>query len=115
MDDAEVSLEGYDKLSSNIPSIGFLSQKKRAIAYLKVTKLAQQMIDAGDISEDNALFLLSMLVRKDKSFQKAAMTASLRLADIDRKIISSVGFTYANNMRCNLQMHPVDNNSTLQP
>ena len=114
MDEADISLKSYDKLSSNVPSIGFLSQKKRAVAFLKVTQLAQQMIDAEEISEDNALFLLSTLVRKNKSFQKAAMATALRLADINRNLITLVGFKYANNMRCNLQMHPVDD-TTFQP
>jgi hypothetical protein len=115
MDEADISIESYEKLSSNIPPIGFLSRKKRAIAYIKVTKLAQQMIDAEEISDENALYLLSILVRKNKPFQKAAMVIALHLADIDKKLIPSIGFKYANNMRCNLQMHPIDNETAIQP
>lgn len=108
MDEADKSLEAYEMLCNNMPSIGFLSRKKRAIAYLKVTKLAQQFIDDKELSEENMLFLLSTMVRKNKSFQKAAMTAALNLASIDRKLIPPVGFKYANNMRCNLQLTPLD-------
>jgi len=112
MDDADKSLEAYDRLYKIMPSIGFLSRKKRVRAFLKVTKQAQQMIDEQMLSEDNALYLLSVLVRKSASFQKAAMMVALNLAQIDRKAISLVGFNYANNMRCNMQMMPVDDIST---
>lgn len=108
MDEANISLEAYDKLNNSVPSIGFLSQKKRAIAYIKVTKIAQKMIDDKEVSEDNMLFLLSILVKKNAIFQKAAMMAALKLEKIDRKLISLVGFKHANNMRCNIQMQPID-------
>ena len=108
MDEADKSLEAYDKLNNSVPSIGFLSRKKRAIAYIKVTKIAQQLIDDKELSEENVLYLLSTLVRKNASFQKAAMMVALNLANIDRKLIQPVGFKYANDMRCNLQITPVD-------
>ncbi|MFW5443211.1 MAG: hypothetical protein ACKE51_02750 [Methylococcaceae bacterium] len=108
MDEAEVSIEAYEHLRKSIPSIGFLSQKKRVIAFLRVTKLAQKMIDEQKLSEDNALYLLSTLARKSAPFHKAVMMAALHLANISSKQITSVGFTYANNMRCNMQMLPVD-------
>ncbi len=38
IDLADKSIEAYETLSQNIPSIGFLSRKKRII----VTKMAQQ-------------------------------------------------------------------------
>ncbi len=108
MDEADKSVEAYEILSNSIPSIGFLSRKKRAIAFIKVTKLAQKMIDDQELSEENTLYLLSTLVRKNSSFQKASMTAALNLANIDRKLIPTIGFKYANNMRCSMQMYPVD-------
>ncbi len=108
MDEADKSMKAYDKLYQNIPSIGFLNRKKRVAAFLKVTALAQQMIDDQEISEDHAIFLLSILVRKCATFQKAAMMAALNLASIDRSVIKPVGFKYANEMRCSLQMLPVD-------
>jgi hypothetical protein len=108
VDDSDKSLEAYDRLHSSIPSIGFLSRKKRAIAYIKVTKLAQQILDEEEFSEENLLFLLSVLAKKNASFQKASMMMALNLSTINRKLIPLIGFKYANNMRCNLQMLPVD-------
>lgn len=114
MDDADKSFKAYDKLNNSIPSIGFLSRKKRIIAYIKVTKTAQLMVDNKEISEENAVFLLSILVRKVPSFQKAAMMVALNLPTMDKKILQSVGFRYANEMRCNLKMMPVDSDSSMR-
>ncbi len=108
IDSADKSIEIYDTLYQSIPSIGFLSRKKRIIAYLKVTKITQQLIDKQDISEENALYLLSVLSRKSSTFNKAAMMTALNLATINRKQIQAVGFKHANEMRCSLQMLPVD-------
>ncbi len=108
MDEAEKSLEFYEELCSNMPSIGFLSRKKRVLAYLYVTKKVQEMIDNKEISEENALFLLSVLVRKHSPFQKATMMAALNLSSIDRKHIQDIGFKYANDFRCSLKMMPID-------
>jgi len=108
MDNAEQSMQAYETLTKTLPSIGFLSQKKRIIAFLKVTKKAQEMIDKQDISEDNALFLISVMTKKIADFQKSAMTTAMHLATVNRKIIPAVGFKYANQMRANLQMLPVD-------
>jgi hypothetical protein len=108
MDSAEKSLEAYDTLAQSVPSIGILSRKKRVIAYIKVTKMTQEMLEKQEISEENALYLLSVLARKKADFQKAAMMTALNLAKIDQKIIPDIGFTYANEMRCSLQMYPVD-------
>jgi len=108
MDEADKSLAAYDALKNSMPSIGYLSRKKRIIAFLKVSKKAQEMIDKQDISEDNALYLLSILTKKTADFQKSAMMAAMHLGTVDRKIIPAVGFRYANEMRANLQMLPVD-------
>jgi hypothetical protein len=108
MDEADKSIEAYDALYKSIPSIGFLNRKKRVVAYLKVTKLAQQLVDDQVISEDNAYYLLSILARKCSVFQKTAMMAALNLEKIDRKLIKPVGFKYANEMRSNLHMLPID-------
>lgn len=113
MDSADKSIEVYDTLYQSIPSIGFFSRKKRIIAYLKVTKIAQQMIDEKEISEENALYLLSILAQKSAVFQKAAMMTALNLATIDRKLIPAVSFKHANEMRCNLQMLPIDEDDVL--
>jgi len=108
MDEAEKSLKFYDNICNTMPSIGFISRKKRVYAYLDVTKKVQKLVDDQEISEDNALFLLSVLVRKHSPFQKATMMAALNLASIDRKLIKPIGFKYANDFRCSLKMMPVD-------
>lgn len=108
MDEADKSIEAYEKLLKSIPSIGILNRKKRVIAYLKVTKQAQKLVDDQIISEDNAYYLLSTLARKSTAFQKSAMMAALNLDNIDRKLIQFVGFKYANEMRSNLHMLPID-------
>lgn len=114
MDEAEKTLEAYDKLFNEMPSIGFINRKKRVMAFLKVTKYAQHLIDKEEISEENALYLLSIMVRKHAPFQKAAMMTALNLPNIDRKAIKSIGFKYANEMRCNMQMYPVDDSNLTQ-
>jgi len=108
MDEAEQSIQAYDKLYQSIPSIGFLSRKKRINAYLKVTDIIQHMIDEQEISEEHALFLLSILVRKSSPFQKATMMVALNLSNINKKHLQPIGFKYANEFRCSLQLLPVD-------
>jgi hypothetical protein len=102
------TLVAYDKLYSSIPSIGFLNRKKRIAAFLKITNMLQIMIDKDDISEDDGLYLLSVLVRKCSRFQKAAMMTALNLTTIERKYLSNIGFKYSNDFRCSLRMYPVD-------
>ncbi len=109
MDQADMSMAAYDELLQNMPSIGFLSRKKRLIAFAKVTKKAQLMLDDGQLSEENCLYLLSVLARKCGDFQKSAVMAALNLTAFNQGQISDIGFKYANDMRCNLQMIPVDN------
>ncbi len=108
MDEADKSLAAYETLKNSIPSIGVLSRKKRIIAFLKVTKKAQEMIEKQDLSEENALYLLSILTKKIADFQKATMMAAMHLTTVNRKIIPAIGFRYANEMRANLQLVPVD-------
>jgi len=114
MDEADKSLAAYDELTKTMPSIGFLNRKKRIIAFLKVTKKAQELIDKQEISEDNALFLLSILTKKTADFQKSAMMAAMHLATVNRDLVPDVGFRYANQMRANLQMLPVDDHNQLE-
>jgi hypothetical protein len=115
MDEADTSLKAYDTLYKSVPAIGFLNRKKRVRAYIEVTKIAQQMIDGEEISEDQALYLLSILVRKYSRFQKASMMTALNLSAIKRKKISSVGLKYANDFRCSMKMMPVDYDNSIQP
>ena len=108
MDEGDKSIAAYETLSSSMPSIGFLSRKKRVIAFIKVTNKTQKLIDDEELSIENALYLLSILAKKKADFQKSAMMTALNLTTIDRKLISGIGFKYANEMRANLQMLPVD-------
>jgi hypothetical protein len=100
--------EAYNKLFSSIPPIGFINRKKRIGAYLKITNMLQIMVDKEDVSEDDGLYLLSVLVRKCSRFQKAAMMTALNLTSIDRSLVSDIGFRYSNDFRCSLRMYPVD-------
>ncbi len=102
------ALEIYDKLYSSIPPIGFINRKKRIAAFLKITNMLQQMIDEEMVSEDDGLYLLSVMVRKCTRFQKAAMMTALNLETIDRKLVSTIGFKYSNDFRCSLRLYPVD-------
>lgn len=111
MDEADKSLEFYDKLYNSIPSIGFLSQKKRIAAYIKITDMTQKMVDDEQISEENALFLLSILVGKCSSFQKSTMMVALNLPKFNKKRLKPIGFKYANDFRCNLMLLPVEDDN----
>ncbi|MGR9099826.1 MAG: hypothetical protein ACU826_04590, partial [Gammaproteobacteria bacterium] len=62
---------------------------------------------AGQISEEEALFVLSLLMRKCKNFQKAGMMASLSLSTIGKGALKPVGLRYANEMRANMKLMPV--------
>lgn len=115
MDEADESTEAYDKLINNMPAIGIMSRKKRIRAYIKITNMTQEMVDNHLISEDNALFILSMLGRKCATFQKATMMMLLNLPNFDTKLLKPIGFRYANECRCNLQMYPVDDDKSIQP
>lgn len=111
MEEAEKSLQAYDTLLESVPSIGFLSRTKRIKAYLKVTETAQKLIDAEEINEEEALFMLSILSRKHGAFQKAVMMTALNLPKIDKKVLTPIGFRYVNEFRASLQMTPVEQDS----
>jgi hypothetical protein len=100
----EQAKKAFEKLVSCLPPIGFLSRKKRIFAYLVVTTNAQQMIDYDEINEAEALFVLSMLMRKNKNFQKAGMMAALNLSSLDESELKPIGFKYANEIRKNLKL-----------
>lgn len=94
----------YEKLRENMPSIGFLSHKKRIKAYIEVTNIADYMISSGEISEEDALFILSMLMRKFARFQKAASMTAMSLENIGRKVMSPIGVQFAVAARRNLNL-----------
>ncbi|KAF3980702.1 MAG: hypothetical protein HFP76_00710 [Methylococcales symbiont of Iophon sp. n. MRB-2018] len=110
------TLVAYDKLYSSIPPIGFINRKKRIAAFLKISNMLQIMVDKDEVSENDGLYLLSVLARKCSRFQKAAMMTALNLTTIDRSLVSDIGFKYSNDFRCSLRMYPVDDkkDSTLE-
>ncbi|MEE9398604.1 MAG: hypothetical protein V3V31_16520 [Methylococcales bacterium] len=112
--DTNKSSNTFKKLSNSIPSIGFLSRKKRVLAFIKVTAKAQEMIDAEEITEDEALMLLSLLVRKNKDFQKSGMMTALNLADISAGVMKPIGVKYANSLRAQLKMAPIEQKTALE-
>ena len=101
-------VEVYKKFHQSMPSIGFISRKKRIKAYIKVTNLAQKMINDEDINEDEAIFILSLMAKKSNDFRKAATMAALSLNTLPNNVLKAAGFRYANEMRCNLNLLPVD-------
>jgi len=94
----------YEKLRENMPSIGFLSHKKRIKAYIEVTNIAEYMINSDEVSEEDALFILSMLMRKFARFQKAASMTAMSLENIGRKVMSPIGVKFAVAARRNLNL-----------
>lgn len=96
--------EAYEKLLKNMPSIGFINRKKRIKAYIQLTKIADYMIKTNEISEDEALFILSLLMRKCSAFQKAAMMTALTLNSIGKDVISPIGVKFILDVRKNLSL-----------
>jgi hypothetical protein len=96
--------QAYEKLRSNMPNIGFLSRKKRIKAYIEVTNIAEYMINSGEISKEDALFIFSMLMRKFSRFQKAASMTAMNLDYIGRKVMSPTGVHFAVEARRNLNL-----------
>ncbi len=94
----------YEHLRENMPSIGFLSHKKRIKGYIEITNVAQYLITSGEISEQDALFILSMLMRKFSRFQKAASMTAMSLDNIGRKVMSPIGVRFAVAARRNLNL-----------
>lgn len=96
--------EAYEKLLKNMPSIGLINRKKRIKAYIQLTKIADYMIKTNEISEDEALFILSLLMRKCSAFQKAAMMTALTLNSIGKDVISPIGVKFSLDVRKNLSL-----------
>jgi len=99
---ADRAIRAFEELALNVPKIGFLNHQKRIRAYLTVSKNTQQMIDDGEINEEEALFILSLLMRKHKNFQKAAMMAALNFSKLDKKSMSSLDRKYLIEVRKHL-------------
>ena len=108
------TIQVFAELCDIMPPIGFISHKKRLTAYITVTTKAQSIIDSNQINEGEMLFVFSMMVRKKKDFQKAAMMTALSLPKLNAEILSPVGFKFVNDIRVNMQLSPVDNKTSTQ-
>lgn len=97
-------VEIYEKFLKSMPSIGFINRNKRIKAYIKVTNLAQKMIDSHEISEDEALFVLSIMAKKSNPFRKAITMTALSLETLPKEAVKAIGFKYADEMRCTLNL-----------
>jgi len=97
-------VEIYEKFIKSMPSIGFINRNKRIKAYIKVTNFAQKMIDRSEISEDEALFVLSIMAKKSNAFRKAITMTALSLETLPKGAVKSVGFKYADEMRRTLNL-----------
>ena len=104
----------FAELCDSIPPIGFLSRKKRLSAYITVTSKAQSLIDSSQSNEEEILFVLSMMVRKKKDFQKAAMMAALSLPKLKTDLLAPIGLKYANDVRVNMKLSPVIDKTSIQ-
>ncbi|MCF7970642.1 MAG: hypothetical protein K9L22_05690 [Methylococcaceae bacterium] len=96
--------EAYEKLLKNMPSIGFVNRKKRIKAYMQLSKIADYMIENNEISEDEALFIFSLLMRKCSNFQKAAMMTALTLNSIGKGVLPPIGVKFSLDVRKNLSL-----------
>lgn len=94
----------FSKLRGHMPSIGFLNRKKRIKGYLDLTSIAEYMITSDEITEEGALFILSVMMRKCADFQKSAMMTALSLSSIDKGILSPIGLKFILEVRLKLNL-----------
>lgn len=109
MPEENISLEentaiAFEKLRKNIPPIGFINRKKRIKAYIQLTEIAQFMITNAEMTDESALLILSLMMRKCSDFQKAAMMTALSLNAIEKNILSPIGLTFILEVRKNLNL-----------
>ncbi|RLA16253.1 MAG: hypothetical protein DRQ62_16465 [Gammaproteobacteria bacterium] len=96
--------EAFEKLRKSMPSIGFINRKKRIKAYIQITNIAEYMLSTEEISEDQALFILSLLMRKCADFQKAATMTALGLNSMGKGVLSPIGLKFILEIRKNLSL-----------
>ena len=116
MSEENTSLEenttvAFEKLRKNMPPIGFINRKKRIKAYIEITKIAQFMIKNAEMTDESALFILSLMMRKCPAFQKAAMMTALSLNSIGKNILSPIGLTFVLEVRKNLSLPSTHHNN----
>ncbi len=111
---AKKTMQVFTQLCNSMPAIGFISRKKRLSAFVSVTSKAQSLLDTGEVTEDEVLFVLSMIVRKRKDFQKAAMMAAFSLPNVSKGILLPIGFKFANQIRLNMGRSLVDDPESVE-
>jgi len=109
MSEENISIEedtaiAFEKLRKNMPPIGFINRKKRIKAYIEITKIAQFMIENAEMTDESALLILSLMMRKCPAFQKSAMMTALSLNSIGKNILSPIGLTFILEVRKNLSL-----------
>jgi len=96
--------DAYNKLHHSMPSIGFLSRKKRIQGFIDIAKIADYMVSTEEVTEDEILFIFSLLMRKLPKFQKATTITAMSLDMIGRHVISPVGVRFIVEVRKNLNL-----------
>ncbi len=96
--------DAFNQLRKNMPSIGFLSRKKRIKAYIEITQITDYMLNHNEIDEESALFILSLLMRKCSAFQKAATMTALSLDSIGKEVLPPIGLKFSLEVRKNLSL-----------
>ena len=102
----------FEKLRSNMPSIGFISRKKRIKAYIEITQIAEFMLDNAEVSTEEMLFVFSLLMRKCSPFQKSAMMTALSLDSLPKNILSPIGLKFILEVRSNLSLPNTHHSAT---
>ena len=100
----ESTTEAYEKLLENMPPIGIINRKKRIKGYIQLTEIAQYMITNGEMTEESALYILSIMMRKCSDFQKAATMTALSLDTIGKNVLSPIGLIFSIEVRKNLNL-----------
>ncbi len=107
----ESTTAAFEKLRDNMPSIGIISRKKRIKGYIQLTDIAQYMISNQEMTEESALYVLSVMMRKCSDFQKAATMTGLSLKSIGKDIISPIGLKFIIEVRKNLNLPTTHHNT----
>lgn len=94
----------YEKLIANMPSIGWMSRKKRIKAFIQITEIAQYIINNEEITAESTLYIFSIMMRKCADFQKATMMTALSLHSISKNTFSPIGLNFIIEVRRKLNL-----------
>lgn len=96
--------EVFEKLRKSMPPIGFINRKKRITAYIEMSKITEYMVNNEELTDEEALFVFSLLMRKCADFQKSATMTALGLNSIGKGIIPPIGLKFILEVRKNLSL-----------